>query len=81
MSVFLRFRHGKRGHPGIAQIIADRAVDLRRGHQIIPGDVEVTVIFHHPGKKNLRETLPFKFMEILLIKGAGNFNGAIPRKL
>ena len=67
MTKLLSFADRQLSDTGGCQIFAQRAVDFRRIDQILVGDVQVAVVFHHAGIICLGHGDPVKLLEFIAL--------------
>ena len=77
--VLLGLGDGQELHAGLGQVLAHRAVDARRVHQVLGGHVGVAVVLHHAGVLDRRNALAVKGQVAALggLECAGHLQGAV----
>jgi len=77
VAVLLGLGHGVLGNAGLAQDLGQGVGDDRGLHQIVLGDLQVSVILEHTGKLHAGVVATVELVEILPVKGQGNLLGPV----
>ena len=77
MAELLGLADGELADPVSREVLADGAIDLRRRHEILAGDVEVAVVLHHPGVLDVRALAAVEDVERVVLEGATDLDRAV----